>query len=70
MKEGVAAFLKANPEFVANSQSAGSGGGSGAGAGTGKAGGKTYTKAEIEAMSPEEINANWDAVQASLANLK
>lgn len=27
---------------------------------------RTYTKAEIAAMTPAEINANWDAVKASL----
>ena len=33
-------------------------------------GGKTYTRAEIQAMTPEQINKNWDAVQKSLASLK
>lgn len=31
--------------------------------------GKVFTKAEIEKMSPEEINQNWDAVQASMKSL-
>ena len=31
--------------------------------------GKVFTRAEIEAMSPEEINKNWDAVQASMKSL-
>lgn len=65
LKEGVASFLKANPEFVANNQVPGSGGGKGAGAG----GQKLYSKAELEAMTPEEVNKNWDAVQASMAAL-
>lgn len=33
-------------------------------------GNKTYTRAEIQAMSPEEINKNWPEVQKSLAALK
>lgn len=65
LKEGVTAFLKDNPEFVMNDQRAG--GGSGGGGDGGR--GKTYSKAEIEAMTPEQINANWDKVQASLSNL-
>lgn len=28
--------------------------------------GKIYSREELKAMTPEEINANWDAVQASL----
>lgn len=64
LKEGVASFLKANPEFVANSQIPGSGGG-----GKAAGGGRLYSKAELEAMTPEQINKNWDAVQASMAAL-
>lgn len=30
--------------------------------------GNAFTKEQISAMSPEEINKNWDAVQASLKN--
>ena len=30
-------------------------------------GGKTLTRAQIEKMTPDEINANWDAVQQALA---
>ena len=33
-------------------------------------GNKSYTRAEIQAMSPEEINKNWPEVQKSLAALK
>lgn len=33
-------------------------------------GNKTYTRAEIQAMSPDEINKNWAEVQKSLATLK
>ena len=33
-------------------------------------GNKTYTRAEIQAMSSEEINKNWPEVQKSLAALK
>lgn len=29
----------------------------------------TYTKEQIAAMTPEEINKNWDAVQASMRNM-
>lgn len=40
------------------------------GAGTNPAGGgkgtRTFTKAEIERMTPEEINKNWDAIQEAL----
>lgn len=32
-------------------------------------GNKTYTRAEIQAMSPDEINKNWAEVQKSLAAL-
>ena len=32
--------------------------------------GGTFTKEQISAMSPEEINKNWDAVQASMKNLR
>lgn len=28
---------------------------------------KTYTKAEINQMSPEDINANWDAIQGQMS---
>ena len=28
-----------------------------------------YTKEQIEAMTPEEINKNWDAVQASMKKM-
>lgn len=30
--------------------------------------GGTFTKEQIQAMTPEEINKNWDAIQASLKN--
>ena len=30
--------------------------------------GQTFTKEQIAAMTPEEINKNWDAVQASMKN--
>lgn len=33
-------------------------------------GNKIYTRAEIQAMSPEQINKNWPEVQKSLAGLK
>lgn len=32
--------------------------------------GGTFTREQISAMSPEEINKNWDAVQASMKNLR
>lgn len=31
-------------------------------------GGATYTMEQIKAMTPEQINANWDAVQAAMKN--
>ena len=32
--------------------------------------GGTFTREQISAMSPEEINKNWDAVQVSMKNLR
>ena len=32
--------------------------------------GGTFTREQISAMNPEEINKNWDAVQASMKNLR
>lgn len=66
LKEGVAAFLKSNPEFVANTQAPGSGSNK-VGSAEGQ---KLFSRAELEAMSPEDINKNWDAVQASMTNWK
>lgn len=33
-------------------------------------GGHTYSRDEIRQMTPEEINKNWDAIRASLPNMK
>ena len=52
--DGVAAYLKANPVFMANTATPG------AGSTPPKTDGKHYTPDEIEKMSIEEINANWE----------
>lgn len=61
VEDGVKEFLTAHPYLVKNTQQAGSG--SAGGTGTKK----TYSKAEIEAMSPDDINANWADIQASIS---
>lgn len=33
-------------------------------------GGQTFTKADIEKMTPDEINKNWEAISKGLSNLK
>ncbi len=33
-------------------------------------GGQTFTKADIDKMTPDEINKNWEAISKSLPNLK
>lgn len=33
-------------------------------------GGTQYTREQLKAMSPKDINANWDSIKASLSNLK
>lgn len=33
-------------------------------------GGTPYTREQLKAMSPKDINANWDSIKASLSNLK
>lgn len=33
-------------------------------------GGQAYTRADIEKMTPDEINKNWEAISKSLPNLK
>lgn len=58
--DGVKAFLTANPWAVKNTQTPG------AGSGAGNASGHRYTRAEIEAMTPDQINAHWSDVQESL----
>lgn len=65
VEEGVGTWLKANPWAVSNTQTPGSGSKS-----SGGSGGTIYTKAQLESMTPEAINADWDNVQASLAAMK
>mgnify|MGYP001168685845 CR=1 FL=1 len=65
VEEGVKAWLAANSWAVKNTQTPGAGS---AGGGSGGAPVK-YTRAQIEKMTPDEINANWDAVQESLKSL-
>ena len=64
VEDGVKNFLAANPWAVKNVQSPG--GGSGAG---GDPGVKIYSRAEIEAMTPEQINADWKNVQESMKKI-
>ena len=64
VEDGVKNFLAANPWAVKNVQNPGGGSGPG-----GDAGGRIYSKAEIEAMTPDQINKNWDDVQASMQKI-
>ena len=58
--DGVKSFLTANPWAVKNTQNPGGN------SGGGDPGTHRYTKAEIEKMTPDQINANWKDVQESL----
>lgn len=66
IEEGIKAFLAANPWAVKNTQKPGSGSTPPA-----NGGGQVtkYTKQQIESMSPDEINKNWESVQASLQEI-
>jgi len=63
VNDGVSAWLKANPWAVANAQAAGSGSGAGGSGGGTKT---VYTKEQVKAMTPAQINGDWDNVQASM----
>lgn len=65
IEDGVGAWLTANPWAVQNTQTPGSGSAPGGGINAAK-----YTKQQLETMTPAEINANWEAVSASLQGIK
>lgn len=65
VEEGITAFLAANPWAVKNTQNPGAG----SKPPNGGVPLQSFTKAQIEGMTPDEINKNWDAVQASLQNI-
>lgn len=65
IEDGIKAFLAANPWAVKNTQKPGSGSNPPANGGQIT----KYSKQQIESMTPDEINKNWESVQASLQEI-
>lgn len=63
--EAVEALLKARP-YLAGKAGASVGSGTNPGSGNGNTA-PTYTRAQIQGMSPEEIDKNWPAISAQMA---